>query len=67
MAATVTIEVLVTIVYFFLFRLATGFAILVFWALGLCVVIHLARDTLFRQPSPLEVVESEVRREFGSS
>jgi hypothetical protein len=39
---------------------------LVFWVLGLCVIIHLARDALVHRTSPLGVVESEIRREFGS-
>lgn len=66
-AAIMTIESLVTLAYVFLFRFAIGFAIFVFWALGLCTVVHLARDLLFHQASPLEVVDKELRREFGST
>jgi len=51
MAAVVATEALATIIYF--------------WVLGLCMTIQLAKDAIFRQPSPLEAVENEIRREFG--
>jgi hypothetical protein len=66
-AAIMTVESLVTLAWVFLFRLAVGFAIFAFWALGLCMIVHLARDALFHQASPFEVVHDEVRREFGST
>jgi hypothetical protein len=62
-----TVESLVTLAYVFLLRLAIGFAIFAIWALGLCMVVHLARDLLFHRASPLEVVENDIRREFGSA
>ncbi|KAM0713391.1 hypothetical protein Q7P37_010353 [Cladosporium fusiforme] len=63
-AATVAIEMTVTLIYIFLLRLPTSFAILIFWALGLCMVIQMARDAVFARPTPGEVVEGELRAEF---
>jgi hypothetical protein len=62
-----TVESLVTLAYVFFFRLAIGFPIFVFWSMGLCMVVHLARAVLFHRASPLEVVDKELRREFGSA
>jgi hypothetical protein len=67
MAAIVAVEIFVTVFYLFLLRTAVGFAIFVFWALGFCMVVHLARDALFTRPSPLAVVKNEIRREFDGT
>ena len=65
MAAVVATGALAIIIYFFVLRTTVGFGIFVFWVLGLCMTIQLAKDAIFRQPSPLEAVENEIRREFG--
>lgn len=61
------IEVAVNVVYFFVLRCSMGFGILIFWALGICMVTCLARDSLFTRPSPHETVERELRDGYGSA
>lgn len=67
MATIMATEALVTLFYLFPIRRSIGLAMLIFSALGLCMVTHVARNSPFARPAPQEVVEHELRDEYGTT
>jgi len=64
----VTIQGVVTLLYLYVFRSSAGFGMLCFWSFGLCLLLIAIVDSLFTRPrpgDPNDVVEAELRKEFG--
>jgi hypothetical protein len=64
----VTIQGVVTLLYLYVFRFSAGLGMLYFWAFGLCLLLIAIVDSLFtrsRPRDPNDVVEAELRAEFG--
>jgi hypothetical protein len=64
----VTSQGVVTLLYLYVFRFSAGLGMLFFWSFGLCMLLIAIGDSLFTRPAPgepSEVVEYELRKEFG--
>jgi hypothetical protein len=59
---------IVILLYLCVFGFSAGLGMLFFWSFGLCMLLIAIFDSLFTPPvpgEPSEVVESELRKEFG--
>jgi hypothetical protein len=64
----VTSQGFVTLAYFCVFGVSAGLGMFFFWSFGLCLLVMAIVESLSTTPAPGdpgEVVESELRAEFG--
>lgn len=64
-AIILAVEVVVTLLYLYVFRFAMGLVMLSFWALGMCMVLRAKFNTLVTRPDAVKVAEFELRSAYG--